>query len=71
MSDELAGLVPQNAQGFRNLARAPQYRGLVGQIGESVKAIPGIRQGDVFKVRVFSQAEFAAKVGIDERFFLP
>jgi len=71
VSDELASIVPQNAQRFRNLARLPQYRSLVGELSQAIKTIPGVRQADAFKVRVFSNAEFEAAVGADERFFLP
>ena len=69
VSDKLAGMVPPNAQGFRNLARKPEFGGLVRSIGEQLKKIPGIRP-DTFKVRVFSAKEFEATVKANERYFL-
>jgi filamentous hemagglutinin len=70
VSDDLAALVPKNADGFRNLARLTEHRGLVGRVAEQIKAIPGVRQGDTFKVRVYSEAEFRSIVGLDEIHFL-
>ena len=69
VSDKLAGLVPPNAQGFRNLARPAEYSGLVRSIGGQLQKIPGIRP-DTFKVRVFSTEEFEATVKANERHFL-
>ncbi len=42
---------------------------LLKELSDKAKAIPGIRQNDTFKVRVFSRAEFDATVGLDERAF--
>jgi hypothetical protein len=71
VSDELAALVPKNAAGFRNLARLPEQQGLIQSIAAKIKSIPGVRQGDTFKVRVFSQAEFEATVAADEAHLIP
>ncbi len=69
VSDDLAGLVSKDKQGFRNLARLPQFRGLVRDIGKQLQSIPGIRP-DTFKVRVFSTKEFEAAVKANERHFV-
>jgi RHS repeat-associated protein len=68
VSDKLAGLVPANKQGFRNLARLAEFGGLVRSIGDQIKKLPGIRP-DTFKVRVFSTKEFEAIVKVNERHF--
>ncbi|MFI5387709.1 MAG: hypothetical protein ACHQ50_16500 [Fimbriimonadales bacterium] len=71
VSDALASLVPKNAGGLRNLARLPQYQGLIQLIAGRIKSIAGVRQGDAFKVRVFSEAEFKAIVWADEAHLIP
>jgi hypothetical protein len=43
---------------------------LVAKIADAVKQIAGVRSVDVFKVRVFSKADFAAKVGKGERYII-
>jgi hypothetical protein len=37
---------------------------------EEIKNIGGVRAQDAFKVRVYSKAEFAAKVGKNERYLV-
>lgn len=63
--------MPKNAAGFRNLARLPEHQGLIQSIAGKIKSIAGVRQGDAFKVRVFSQAEFEAAVGANEAHLIP
>ena len=69
VSDKLAAMVPKNADGFRNLGRLGEHNGLIKEIGDRLRSIPGHRQGTV-KIRVFSEAEFQA-LSPDEVFLVP
>ncbi len=70
VSNELAARIPLNTAVHRNLGSLRQYQSAIEAMAKRVKGLPGIRK-ETFWVRVFSEAEFAAKVGLDERHIIP
>jgi len=64
VSDDLAGKIPKDAKGFRNLGRLPQNQSLTKSISDKLRKISGHRNAPV-KIRVFTKAEFN-KLTIDE-----